>query len=170
MNTICFAYVDVANLEHGVVDLGWELDYKRLRVWLTDKYSVREAYLFIGKIEKNRDIYAALQAAGFNLVFKEVVGDGHGGVKGNCDAELILAAVVDYFEQKYQKAILISSDGDYSCLVRFWKGKNVIVSVISPRNKCSKLLTRTNVPIVYLDTQRSILESKSEESVVNNPI
>jgi uncharacterized LabA/DUF88 family protein len=166
MNTICFAYIDGANLEHGVVDLGWELDYKRFRVWLSEKYSVTTAYFFNGKLRERADVYTALREAGFVLIFKETIKDRSGKVKGNCDAELILAAVVDYFELKYQKAVLISSDGDYSCLVRFWKGKDIIVSVISPRNKCSKLLTRTDVPIVYLDTQRGLLELKFDESVV----
>jgi uncharacterized LabA/DUF88 family protein len=169
MNTICFAYIDGANLEHGVVDLGWELDYKRFRVWLTDKYLVTTAYFFIGKLCNRVDVYAALREAGFALVFKETIKDRSGKVKGNCDAELILAAVVDYFEQRYAKAVLISSDGDYSCLVRFWKGRNTIVSVISPRNKCSKLLTRTDMPIVYLDTQRGLLELNSGESLVDIP-
>lgn len=40
-----FAYIDGANLHKGVADLGWKLDYKRFRVWLKEKYSVKTAYL-----------------------------------------------------------------------------------------------------------------------------
>ena len=42
-----FAYIDGANLHKGVADLGWKVDYKRLRLWLNNKYQVKRAYLFI---------------------------------------------------------------------------------------------------------------------------
>ena len=41
-----YAYIDGANLHKGVHSLGWKLDYKRFRVWLSEKYGVRVAYLF----------------------------------------------------------------------------------------------------------------------------
>jgi len=39
----------------------------------------------------------------------------NGKVKGNCDAELILQAMIDI--DKYEKAVLVSSDGDFACLI-----------------------------------------------------
>jgi len=41
-----YAFIDGANLYKGVSDLGWKLDYARLRVWLTEKYNVKMAYIF----------------------------------------------------------------------------------------------------------------------------
>ncbi len=41
-----FAYIDGANLHKGVADLGWRLNYRRFRVWLSEKYGARVAYLF----------------------------------------------------------------------------------------------------------------------------
>lgn len=38
-----FAYIDGANLYKGVTSLDWSLDYKRFRVWLSEKYGVRTA-------------------------------------------------------------------------------------------------------------------------------
>ena len=77
-----FAYIDGANLHKGVASLGWKLDYRRFRVWLSEKYGVKTAYLFIGLIPKYKELYTYLQESGFTLVFKEVVYDGSGKPKG----------------------------------------------------------------------------------------
>lgn len=156
-----YAYIDGANLHKGVENLGWRLDYKRFRVWLKDKYGVSQAYLFIGLIPKNKDLYTKLQEAGFTLVFKEVVYDSEGRVKGNCDADLVLKATRDAYENTFSKAILVSSDGDYSGLVKFLQEKDKFLSIISPAvaKKCSILLKRTAAKIAYLNDQKSLLKA-----------
>ncbi|MBN2585221.1 NYN domain-containing protein [Patescibacteria group bacterium] len=157
-----FAYIDGANLHKGVLDLGWELDYAKFRVWLKEKYGVRTAYLFIGLIPKNKALYQSLQEAGFTLVFKEVVYDGDGKPKGNCDADLVLKATRDAFENKCDSAVVVASDGDYASLVGFLQEKHKILVVLSPstQKKCSILLKRTGVKIAYINDQRSNLELK----------
>jgi len=156
-----FAYIDGANLHKGIADLGWKLDYRRFRVWLKEKHSIERAYLFIGLVPKQKDLYAFLQEAGFTLVFKETSYDGAGRVKGNCDADLVLKAVVGYYERRFKEMVLVSSDGDYAGLVNFMKEKGVFRSLISPSNKCSFLLRKMNIPILYLDTQRQKLQKHS---------
>lgn len=96
------AYIDAANLHKGVASLGWKLDYSRFRVWLKDKYQVEIAYLFIGLVPSNKDLYTKLQEAGFVLVYKEVTYDGAGKAKGNCDAELVLKVAVDFYERNFK--------------------------------------------------------------------
>ncbi|MFH1392974.1 MAG: NYN domain-containing protein [Patescibacteria group bacterium] len=150
-----FAYIDGANLHKGVAELGWKLDYRRFRVWLRDKYNVQNAYLFIGLVPDNKDLYTSLQEMGYLLVYKEVTYDGTGKVKGNCDAELVLKVAVDYYEKQFNKAVIVASDGDYACLVKFLKEKSAFLSLVSPSNKCSYLLRKLNIPIVYLDAKKS---------------
>jgi len=151
-----FAYIDGANLHKGVKSSGWRLDYKRFRVWLKEKYGVKNAYIFIGLIPKYKDLYSYLQECGFILIFKEVIYDGDGKAKGNCDADLVLQAAIDVYENKFGSAILVSSDGDYASLVKFFMSRRKLIAVLSPhtKDKCSILLKRTNVPIVYLDEVR----------------
>ena len=45
-----FAYIDGANLYRGVESLGWNMDYRRFRVWLAEKYGVKSAYLSKGQV------------------------------------------------------------------------------------------------------------------------
>ena len=59
-----FAYIDTNNLRLGIKnDLGWNVDWKKLRIYLKEKYGVTIAYLFIGYIPNNRELYSFLQKA-----------------------------------------------------------------------------------------------------------
>lgn len=160
------AYIDGANLHRGVQSLGWKLDYARFRIWLSDKYGVSTAYLFIGLIPKYKDLYTHLQKVGFTLIFKEVVYDGDGKPKGNCDADLIIQAMRDSFEKATTKAILVASDGDYTPLVKFWQKKGQLEGILSPASekKCSVLLKRTDARIAYINDQRRILGMQNEKA------
>ena len=149
-------------MHNGVISLGWNLDYKRFRVWISEKYRVKIAYLFLGLIPKYKELYKSLQEAGYTLVFKEVVYDGNGKPKGNCDADLVLQATRDAYEFKFDQAIIVTSDGDYAGLVKFLNEKQKLLAVLSPSNekKCSILLKRTGSKIAYINDQRKHLEIK----------
>ncbi len=164
-----YAYIDGANLHKGVNSLGWQLDYARFRVWLKDKYHVERAYIFIGLIPAHKNLYKYLQEAGFILVYKEVVYGRDGNPKGNCDADLVLYTVVDTYENKFDKAVIVSSDGDYSSMINFLQGKNKLFTILSPREEknCSILLKRTGAKISYINDQKSLLESSQKEKAPN---
>jgi len=153
-----YAYIDGANLDKGAKSLGWKIDYKKFRIWLSEKYNISHAYIFLGFVAKYKDMYPSFQDAGFTLIFKETSYDGDGKIKGNCDADLVLKSVRDVFEKEFDKSIIVSSDGDYAGLVKFLQEKNKLRIVVSPNNKCSMLLKRTGAPILYLNDKRSTLE------------
>lgn len=150
------AYIDGANLHKGVESSEWKLDYRKFRSWIRQKFRVTDAYLFIGLMSKHADLYTFLQSTGYTLTFKEIVYDGAGKAKGNCDADLVLKAARDVYETAPAAVVLVSSDGDYAPLVRFWLEKKVTCTIVSPapRDKCSILLKRIGVPIVYLDDMK----------------
>jgi len=153
------AFIDGANLHMGVTSLGIKLDYKKFRVWLTDKFSVYTAYIFLGNIPKYSNLYVHLQESGYKIIFKEVVYDGNGKAKGNCDADLVLKTVQGFYENEYDNAVIVSSDGDYASLVNFLIDKNKLRAVVSPSDekKCSVLLKRTKAKIYYLKDKKNIL-------------
>ena len=160
------AYIDAANLHKGIKNQGWSLDYVRFRVWLREKHVVQTAYLFIGLVPKYKDLYTTLQQAGYVLIFKETIMDASGMPKGNCDADLVLRAVVDVFETNFKRAVLVSSDGDYAVLVKFLLERNKLRAILSPhkKDKCSILLKRTGAPITYLDEVRTLTGSEKEKA------
>jgi len=156
-----YAYIDGANLHNGAKQLGWELDYGKLRVFLSEKYAVSQAYLFLGMIPKYKALYTYLQELGFTLVFKEVTYDTQGRAKGNCDADIVVKVMRDAYENNFDKAILVSSDGDYASLVSFLIEKGKMQTVLSPyeTTRCSILLKRTGTSITYISDKRSVLEA-----------
>ena len=73
-------------------------------------------------------------------------------IKGNCDAELVLRMVSDFYENKTNNFIIVSGDGDFGCVVNFLIEKEQQVSVLSPdKDKCSFLLRKTKAKIIFLN-------------------
>lgn len=161
-----YAYIDSQNLKCGIEELGWRLDYYRFRRYLKEKYNVTTAYLFIGYIPENQVLYSALQKYGYVLVFKPVLPNKDGKHKGNVDADLVLQTTIDYFEQKFDGAVVITSDGDFYCLVKYLYEKSKLLTVLSPhRITCSVLLRRSaKEKIVFMDNLREKLEYKRKST------
>jgi uncharacterized LabA/DUF88 family protein len=136
---IGYAFIDSQNLNLAVRDLGWKLDFYKFRVYLKEKYSVQKAYLFVGYMPQNLDLYTYLQEAGYICVFKPTLTYKDGTTKGNCDAELVLQAMIDV--EKYDKALIVSGDGDFQCLAKYLHEQGKLgVLMIPNKNKFSALL------------------------------
>ena len=144
-------YIDGNNLYRSAKELGFDIDYKKLRGWLRQKYNVSNVYLFIGLVPERVKFYEYLQSCGYILVFKQTVSVGE-KIKGNCDAELVLKTVSDFYTKSFTSCILITGDGDFGCLVEFLKENNVINGVIAPdEDKCSILIRNKNIDITFLN-------------------
>lgn len=157
-----YAFIDSQNLNLGVRSSGWKIDYKRFRLYLKNKYSVDRAFMFIGLVGNNQKLYTELQAAGFILVFKPTVQyfeNGKRTVKGNVDAELVLHAAAIEFSN-YNKAIIVSGDGDFACLLEFLDDKNKLLCVMTPNHKYSKLLKPFSQYIVRIGQLKKSIEYK----------
>src|SRR4030042_6087229 len=137
-----YAFIDSQNVNLGVQELGWKLDFRKLRIYLSEKYSVKIAYLFIGYLPENQNLYSSLQKQGYLLVFKPVMKDDKGKPKGNVDADLVLQTMIDY--NKYNKAVVVTSDGDFYSLIDYLYRNNKLEIVLSPNQEnCSVLLRKT---------------------------
>lgn len=161
-----FAYIDSQNLNLGVQSTGWSLDFRRFRIYLKEKYNVTQAYIFIGFIEGNANLYRSLQKYGYILIFKPVIVDDTREAKGNIDADLVLQTMIDLHENNFEKALIISSDGDFYSLVDYLYEKDKLRTVVSPnRVKCSYLLRKSaKEKIVYLDNLKGKLEYKRKST------
>ena len=155
-----YAFIDGQNLNLGIQHMGWNLDFKKFRIYLQEKYQVGVAYYFIGYIDGNSDLYRSLQMSGYILVFKPTLVLGDGTVKGNCDAELVLQAMIDL--NKYEKAVIVTGDGDFYCLVDHLRKTNKFKILIAPNSaRCSHLLnTAAENQITFMNDLRQKLEYK----------
>lgn len=145
-----YAFIDSQNLNLSIQGLDWKLDFRKFRVYLKEKYKVKDAFIFIGHVSGNEPLYTFLQKAGYLVVFKptlEYKKDEKGFVKGNVDAELVLHTMIEF--KNYNKAIIISGDGDFHCLVEYLINKNKLGKILIPNQaRCSILLKK--FPSKYL--------------------
>ena len=153
-----YAFIDAQNLYLGMKSLGWKLDYRRFRVYLRDKYQVDVAHMFIGYTSSQQRLYDSLARDGYKMVFKPTVVDGDGNMKGNVDADLVLHTMIEL--PNFDRAVLVTSDGDFQCLVKHLYGLNKLEMVLSPSvAHCSSLLKKAaQAHIVYMDNLRKKLE------------
>lgn len=168
MNVSYYAFIDSQNLNLGAskdiykgkkkIYTGWKLDFKKFRQYLFDKFRVTKAFLFIGYIKQNEPMYKSLRSYDYELIFKPTVKDGQGKPKGNVDAELVLhAAAIEY--PNYDKAVIVSGDGDFHCLHEFLDKERKLLSIIIPNAKTeSSLLKRFQQYKTFIIHERSKLE------------
>jgi uncharacterized LabA/DUF88 family protein len=141
-----------------------ELDMNEFRVYLSEKHAVKIAYYFIGRIPKYQNIYDNLAGQGYELKFKEVA-IHEDEIKGNVDVNLTLQAMIDIYN--YEKAVIVTSDGDYACLVEYLHSKGKLECLIAcSRGGCSHLLKKLHdrIKIYYLDDIIRDLYNRKETS------
>ncbi|MFA6255301.1 MAG: NYN domain-containing protein [Patescibacteria group bacterium] len=125
-----YAFIDSQNLNLAIRDQGWILDWLKFRIYLKEKYNVAVAYLFVGYVPGNASLYLSLQKCGYILIFKPTMELPDGRVKGNVDTELVLYTMIEY--KNYNKAIIVTGDGDFYCLIRYLREQNKLETLIVP--------------------------------------
>ncbi len=136
-----FAFIDSQNLNLGIRDLGWRVDFARLRIYLREHYCVEHAFLFLGYLPEYKNLYVSLRHAGFHLVFKSVTRQADGKIKGNCDAELVLFVMILY--RLFDCAVVITGDGDFACIIEYLRRDQKLEMVLVPNEfRYSALLKR----------------------------
>lgn len=173
-----YAFIDSQNLNVGTQKFGWKMNWAKLRQFLADEYGVEKAYMFIGYIPENEDLYDQLHQAGYMIVLKptfdltkprhEVSTENDHDksedkpVKGNVDAELVLWAMKEM--PNYKKAIIVSGDGDFYSLVEYLEGKGRLLHLLTPSGHYSRLYNRYEDYIIRLDQFRSTLAYRDNKN------
>ncbi|OGZ15090.1 MAG: hypothetical protein A3H76_06725 [Candidatus Lloydbacteria bacterium RIFCSPLOWO2_02_FULL_54_12] len=134
-----YAFIDSQNLNMAIRAQGWNLDWRRFRTYLRDKHGVSKAYIFIGFIDGQENLYKSLQEAGFICIFRPTLKYKDGTTKGNCDAELVLHTMIEF--PHYDKAVIVTGDGDFHCLAKYLLEQKKLLCILIPnRFKFSALL------------------------------
>lgn len=167
---ITYAFIDSQNLNLSVrndifrgrekIYAGWRLDFARFSVYLKSKYHTTKAFLFIGYRKENRKLYDHLKEAGYDIIFKPTL-DANGKTKGNVDAELVLHAVDKV--TRYQKAIIVTGDGDFHCLMEYLIRKRKLYKLLIPNQySYSSLLRKFKQYISFINLLKGKLERKEK--------
>jgi uncharacterized LabA/DUF88 family protein len=163
-----YAFIDSQNLNLGIQRAGWKLDWKKFRVFLKEKYNVEKAYMFIGYLPENEDLYTQMHDAGYLVALKptlemfampekegEIPDKEKPPTKGNVDAELVMYVMKEL--PNYHKAIIVSGDGDFYSLIEYLQERKKLLNVMVPNWRYSTLLKPFEKSIIRLDTLRGEL-------------
>lgn len=174
-----YAFIDSQNLNVGTQKFGWKMNWAKFRKFLADKYGVTKAFMFIGYIPENESMYMQIHEAGYAVVLKPTYDmtrprqeadkpatENGGGepeekkpIKGNIDAELVLWAVKEM--KNYDKAIIVSGDGDFYSLVEYLDEQGKLLKLLTPSRHYSRLYNKFDKYIVRLDQFRHELEYRT---------
>lgn len=167
-----YAFIDNQNLNLGIQRLGWKLSWRKFRQYLRDEYNVDKAFMFIGYMPDFEELYTQMHDLGYLIVLKPTL-EMHNmpiegapekkpetkeqeekkpAVKGNVDAELVLHAVKEM--PNYNKAIIVSGDGDFYSLAEYLDEQNKLLHIMAPNRQYSSLLKPYERYIIRLDQKK----------------
>jgi uncharacterized LabA/DUF88 family protein len=177
-----YAFIDSQNLNLGTQRMGWKLDWRKFRQYLRDKHGVTHAYMFIGYMSENEQLYEYMHELGYLIVLKptvDVSSSKHEAaapsaekttgqssndkptdpkdkdkptIKGNVDAELVLYAMKEL--PNYDQAIIVSGDGDFFSLAEYLEEQGKLAHILTPNWQYSSLLKVFDDKITRLDQLR----------------
>lgn len=180
-----YAFIDSQNLNLGVQKMGWKMDWRKFRAFLKDTYNVEKAYMFIGYLPDNEKLYDQMHELGYLIVLKPTLEmyqteeseerrvekeekdklehpdkkpEEKRVTKGNVDAELVLYAVKEM--PNYNKALIVSGDGDFFSLVEYLDQQDKLLNLLAPNWQYSSLLKPFEKYIIRLDQKRRELSYK----------
>lgn len=152
------------------------MDWRKFRQFLADKYGVTKAFMFIGYIPENEALYEQMHDLGYMVVLKPTFDltrpqpsmmteaeqaqsgqkpaddEDKKPVKGNIDAELVLWTMKEL--SNYDKAIVVSGDGDFYSLIEYLDEKKRLLHLLAPTSHYSSLYNKYEQYIVRLDQHR----------------
>lgn len=145
------------------------MDWRKFRVYLEKKYNVKKAYMFIGYMPENVALYEQMHDSGYAVVLKPTIDmniveseekaekdkEQKPPTKGNVDADLVLYAMKEL--PHYNKAIIVSGDGDFFGLIEYLYQKKKLLHVMAPNWQYSSLLKPFEKHIVRIDQLRKEL-------------
>ncbi len=180
-----YAFIDSQNLNLGTQRMGWKLDWRKFRELLAKKYGVSHAYMFIGYMSENEQLYEYMHELGYLIVLKPTVDINNSSeasktaapagkdqnspadpakkteekerpaIKGNVDADLVLHAMKEL--PNYDRAIIVSGDGDFLGLIEYLQEQGKLAHIMTPNWQYSSLFKPYESQIVRLDQLRRSL-------------
>ena len=139
------AYIDNQNLYMATKDSPepWRIDLARFKVYLKDRYNCDEALLFMGAYDEEYErTYKLFGSFGYKLMFRLHDEVAHSKKKGNVDTDVVFQMKHDFHHDAFEKAVLVSGDGDYFKTVNYLVEQGKFERVMLPSHKNASSLYR----------------------------
>jgi len=132
--------------------------------------------MFIGYMQEHEDLYEYMHELGYLVVLKPTLDmnlqkdeknqKDKPPTKGNIDADLVLYAMKEL--PNYDKAILVSGDGDFYGLIEYLKDNQKLLKVLAPNRQYSSLLKSFENYIERLDVKKKKLQYFDRKKPLKN--
>ncbi|HEY9798355.1 MAG TPA: NYN domain-containing protein [Leptolyngbyaceae cyanobacterium] len=145
-------FIDGSNLFYSALKLGIEIDYIKLLESLTNEKSVLGTFFYTGidpTNEKQKQFLLWMRRNDYRVISKDLCELPDGSKKANINVEIAIDMLS--LVNSYDRAILVSGDGDLSYVVDKISSQGVRVDVISLREMTSDSLI--NVADRYIDLE-----------------
>jgi len=163
-------FIDGNNILYTLKDLGWQIDWVKVRDYYAKKYNLVSANFYrsynIPPTDAQIKFGRFLAITGFALVEKQLKKitnkeTGKSYYKGNLDIELVTDALSS--SHLYDIIVIFSGDGDFVPLIRALKSKGKIVKIVSSKGfSAIELLQVVGMDFDDLTDLQPIFEQKDE--------
>lgn len=139
---VVYAFIDASNIIYGARSEGWFIDQKKLFIYLKNKFQISKAFFYYGKDSKDPKKEAflkKLEQFGYILRVKEIKRFGK-RIKANCDVDLTMDMLIKI--EEYNKAIVLTGDGDFAPLFIYLISKKKQIIIISSPKRTAKEIRR----------------------------
>lgn len=135
------AFIDAQNLHLWTNSENWKIDFKKFRIYLKDKFNIKEAYFFLWFLDENQqELYKNVQKAWFIVEFREHSSHLKWKKKWNVDVDIVFEIMKRIIEEKdFDKIVLVTWDWDYIKLINYLIWKKLLKKILFPNNKYSSL-------------------------------
>ncbi len=140
-----YAFIDGQNLYKQT---NFSIDFAKFRVYLKDKYNIENAYYFLGFKGDETALYENLQMAGFIVVFSDRNDRLKSEKKGNVDTHIVFKCMYGVAENEFDKAVIISGDGDYLEMIKYLIERDKFKAILVPSTGVSSLYKKLKVKFV----------------------
>jgi uncharacterized LabA/DUF88 family protein len=174
-NKVTYVFIDGQNMNLAIKNdfvgktgrllyKGKRIDYKKLNMYLKDKYHASRQIIFLGYLPENEQLYKYFRHCGFEIIFKKTTTmkiRGKEKIKGNVDIDIAVYSAARLFEE-YDRAIFISGDGDFLELYDFINERKKLYKIIVPNSfSYSRLLGKYRKKLIFLNYNiRQVVQDK----------
>ena len=159
--------IDAANLESSVKDLGWWIDYIKLKNLFNNERLVEiRNYCVHHNTNNQNNFFTFLKKNKFVLITKPLKIIKQGDIskdnlrKANFDVEIAVDAIE--MANKFDTLVLFSGDSDFDYLIKNLKNKGKKIIVISTKYHIAKELITSGNKYVDLKKLRVLIERKRQ--------
>lgn len=117
---VIFAFIDASNLMYGSTQVGWKVDFAKLKKYLTTRYNISKLFYFAGSDKTNikqQKFFKVLEKLGYTVCLIPLKTFNDGRKKADVDSLLTVEAIKESLN--YQNSLFITGDGDYYWLFEY---------------------------------------------------